>query len=64
MVAVLFLCFLAAARLVIPNRTVIPYLFPISAFGLLMATLFSSGAGLILSIVISVLVCSSLKAAF
>lgn len=55
MVAVLFLCFLAAARLVIPNRIVIPYLFPISAFGLLMATLFSSGGGLMLSIVISVL---------
>lgn len=55
MVAILFLGFLVAARLIIPNRIVIPYLFPLSAFGLLIATLFSAGGGLILSIVISVL---------
>ena len=55
MVAVLFLIFLLAARLVIPNRIVIPYLFPLSAFGFLIATLFSPSGGLILSLVISVL---------
>lgn len=54
-VAILFLGFLIAARLVIPNRIVIPYLFPLSAFGFLIATLFSPGGGLILSLVISVL---------
>ena len=54
-VAVLFLAFLLATRLVIPNRTVIPYLFPLSAFGFLIATLFSPGGGLILSVVISIL---------
>lgn len=55
MVAILFLAFLVAARLVIPNRTVIPYLFPLPAFGFLIATLFSPGGGLILSFAISVL---------
>ena len=55
MVAVLFLVFLAAAKLVIPNRTVLPYLFPLPAFGMLIATLFGPGGGLILSIMISVL---------
>ena len=55
MVAVLFLVFLIAARLVIPNRTVLPYLFPLPAFGMLIATLFGPGGGLILSLMISVL---------
>ena len=55
MVAFLFLAFLVAARLVIPNRTVLPYLFPLPAFGMLIATLFSPGGGLILSLMISIL---------
>jgi putative nucleotidyltransferase with HDIG domain len=55
MVAIIFLVFLVAARLIIPNRTVIPYAFPLPAFGLLIATLFSPGGGLILSFAISVL---------
>ena len=55
LIAVLFILFLAAARLVIPNRTLLPYVFPLSAFGLLIATLFGPGGGLILSFVISVL---------
>ncbi len=55
LVAILFLLFLAAARLVIPDRTLLPYAFPIPAFGLLIATLFSPGGGLILSVAISIL---------
>lgn len=55
MVALIFLVFLVAARLVIPNRTVIPYLFPLPAFGMLIATLFSPGGGLVLTLVISIL---------
>ena len=55
MVAILLLVFLAAARLIIPNRTVLPYLFPLPAFGMLIATLFGPGGGLILSLMISVL---------
>ncbi len=55
MVAILFLVFLVAARLVIPNRTVLPYLFPIPAFGMLIATLFSPGSGLLLSLMVGIL---------
>jgi len=55
LVAILFLLFLAAARLFIPDRTLLPYAFPIPAFGLLIATLFSPGGGLILSVAISIL---------
>lgn len=55
LVAILFILFLAAARLVIPDRTLLPYAFPVPAFGLLIATLFSPGGGLILSVAISIL---------
>ena len=55
LIAVLFLLFLAAARLVIPDRTLLPYAFPVPALGLLIATLFSPGGGLILSVAISIL---------
>ncbi|GAB4561597.1 MAG: HDIG domain-containing protein [Anaerolineales bacterium] len=55
LIAILFLLFLAAARLVIPDRTLLPYAFPIPAFGLLIATLFSPGGGLVLSVPLSVL---------
>jgi cyclic-di-AMP phosphodiesterase PgpH len=37
-----FLVFLYFARLIIPNRTVIPYLYPIPAFGLTISSLFSA----------------------
>jgi hypothetical protein len=56
LIAFLFLVFLLVARVIIPGRTVMPYLFPLAAFALLLSTLFGTGAGLILSIAISVLV--------
>jgi len=55
LIAVLFIVFLIAARLIIPNRALLPYVFPLPAFGLLIATLFGPGGALILSFVISVL---------
>ena len=55
LISILMLGFLAFARLVIPNRTVLPYLFPLPAFGILIATLFGTGGGLILAMVVSVL---------
>ncbi len=55
LVAILFLLFLAAARLVIPARTLLPYAFPVPAFGLLIAALFSPGGGLIFSVALSIL---------
>ena len=41
--------------MLIPNRTVIPYIYPLPAFGLTVACLFPSGLGIILSILISIL---------
>ena len=53
--AVVLLVFLWGARLIIPNRTVIPYIFPIPAFGLVIAVLFNVEIGFVLSLVLSVL---------
>jgi cyclic-di-AMP phosphodiesterase PgpH len=50
-----FLIFLFGARFIIPNRTVLPYLFPIPAFGLTLAALFNMEIGMIFSLVISIL---------
>lgn len=50
LIAALLLVFLLGARLIIPNRTVIPYVYPIPAFGLTIAVLFSSEYGLIFSL--------------
>lgn len=50
-----FLIFLYGARAVIPNRTILPYLFPLSAFGLTLASIFSLELGLILPVVLSIL---------
>ena len=55
LIAALFLFFLYAARLVIPNRTIIPYLFPIQAFGLTLAVLFHGELGMVLVLVLSIL---------
>jgi len=55
LIAIIYLVFLVGARLSIPDRTVIPYLFPIPAAGLLLATLFSLETGLVFSLVISIL---------
>lgn len=55
LIAIVFVIFLVGARLTIPNRTVIPYLYPLPAFGLLLATLFGLEAGLVFSLVIAVL---------
>jgi len=55
LIALIFIIFLVGARLAIPNRTIVPYLYPLPAIGLLLATLFGMQAGLIFSLVISVL---------
>lgn len=55
-VALIFLVFVVGARIIIPDRTVLPYAFPLAAVGLLVATLFGLEAGVIISILISLLV--------
>jgi putative nucleotidyltransferase with HDIG domain len=64
LVVVTFLIFLFFARLIIPNRAVLPYLYPISAFGLTVASLFSLELGLVLSIVLSILAAFGLPNGF
>jgi putative nucleotidyltransferase with HDIG domain len=54
-VALIFIIFIIGARLTIPNRTVLPYAFPLAAVGLLIATLFGVEAGIVFSIAISLL---------
>jgi cyclic-di-AMP phosphodiesterase PgpH len=63
-VAVLFLLFVTGARLVIPDRTILPYAFPLAGLGLLLATLFGLEVGIVFSIIISLLVPYNLPNAF
>jgi len=53
--AIIFIIFMVGARFVIPNRTIIPYLYPLPAAGLLLSTLFGMESGIVLSLVISLL---------
>jgi putative nucleotidyltransferase with HDIG domain len=64
LIAVVFLLFLLAARILIPYRTLIPYFFPLPGFGLLIATLFGPGGALLLSLGLSVLAAYNLPNSF
>jgi len=63
-VALIFIFFVIGARLVIPDRTVLPYAMPIPAVGLLIATLFGLETGVVISILISLLVPYAMPNAF
>ena len=54
-IAIIFLIFFVGARIVIPNRAVLPYAYPVAAVGLIIATLFGVEAGIVFSIVIALL---------
>ncbi len=54
--AFVFIVFMVTARLVVPNRTIVPYAFPLPAVGLLLATLFGMETGIILSLALCFLV--------
>jgi putative nucleotidyltransferase with HDIG domain len=56
LVALIFILFIVGARLTIPNRTVLPYAFPLAALGLLITTLFGVEAGIVFSIALAFLV--------
>jgi putative nucleotidyltransferase with HDIG domain len=53
--AFVFLIFVVAARFVVPNRTIVPYAFPLPAVGLLVATLFGMQTGIVVSLVVCVM---------
>jgi putative nucleotidyltransferase with HDIG domain len=55
LIAVLFLVSLVGGRLLIPNRTVIPYMFPMAGFSMLVAVLVSSRAAIILALPLGIL---------
>lgn len=54
--SLLFLIFAAVARLMVPGHTVLPYLFPAAALGLIISTLFDMQAAIFASVLLSVLV--------
>jgi putative nucleotidyltransferase with HDIG domain len=54
-VAIIFIFFLAGARIVIPDRTLLPYAFPLPAVGLLISTLFGVETGIVFSFAIALL---------
>jgi putative nucleotidyltransferase with HDIG domain len=54
-IAACFLVFLISARLLTPNRTIFPYLFPIAAFGFTLSSLFSLELGILFTFILSVL---------
>ncbi|HLO16484.1 MAG TPA: HDIG domain-containing protein [Anaerolineales bacterium] len=64
LVALIFILFIVSARLTIPNRTVLPYAFPLAALGLLIATLFGVETGIVFSIALAILVPYNLPNAF
>jgi len=55
LLALLFAVFLIGARVSNPNRTIVPYLFPIPAFALLVSALFGMERGLVFGLLMSVL---------
>ncbi len=50
-----FIVFLYGARFLVPNRTIIPYFFPIPAFSLILATLFSLEIAVVFSLPLGIL---------
>jgi len=56
LVSLIFILFIVSARLTIPNRTLLPYAFPLGAMGLLIATLFGLETGVVFSIALAMLV--------
>jgi putative nucleotidyltransferase with HDIG domain len=55
LLAVLFLVFLFGVRISAPNRTVIPYLFPVAGFALLVSTFYGTELGVVFGLLMSVL---------
>jgi putative nucleotidyltransferase with HDIG domain len=55
LMAILFAVFLIGARVSNPNRTIVPYLFPVQAFALLVSALFGMEHGLVFGLLMSLL---------
>jgi putative nucleotidyltransferase with HDIG domain len=55
-ISFLFVLFLVAGRVTIPNRTIVPYLIPMPAFALLVSALFGMERGMVLGLMMDLLV--------
>jgi putative nucleotidyltransferase with HDIG domain len=55
LISVTYIIFLFAARAIVPNRAILPYLFPLPAFAMMLATLFNLEISIAFTLVISVL---------
>ena len=55
-ITISFILFLIAAKVIIPNRTIIPFFFPLPAFALLLVSLFNFEISFIFPIILSILV--------
>ncbi|NLN70871.1 MAG: HDIG domain-containing protein [Chloroflexi bacterium] len=64
LVAVVFLLFLSIARFFVINRTILPYLYPLAAFGLTIAIIFTVEEAMLLSITLGLLTAYGLPNGF
>jgi putative nucleotidyltransferase with HDIG domain len=64
LMALLFVIFLYSGRLIIPNRTIVPYMFPVAGFGMVVAALISSRAAIILTLPLAILTAYNLPNSF
>lgn len=64
LLALLFAVFLVGARVSNPNRTIVPYLFPVPAFALLVSALFGMERGLVFGLLMSLLAAYGMPDAF
>lgn len=55
LITVTYLIFIFAARAIIPNRAILPYLFPMAAFAMMLSSLFNLEISILFTIVISLL---------
>lgn len=55
-ISILFLIYFIVGRMVTPNHTLIPYVFPASGLGLTVSSLFSNSSAMIVSLLLSILV--------
>ncbi len=55
-VSILFLLYFIVGRMLTPNHTLVPYMFPTSAFGMTVASLFGNSPAVVMSIILSILI--------
>lgn len=64
LVAILFLLFLGIARFFILDRTILPYIYPLAAFGLTLSIIFNVEVAMILSVILGVMTAYGLPNGF